>query len=343
MQINLQDLGNVQLGEAYPGSNGTNRNSAVINLSSRITDCAAQQMNLAHEIGHTLGLDHCNGSNGDCNSQGVSIMNRGVCAQYDRRGNCTLTDFNNNTYGRTTPSNCDNQVTQQAGQYNPNTLNQYDPNPPASCDAASECYSIVGCVSCNEQCQCTHVVPSPIVIDVLGNGFALTDAANGVDFDLDTNGLRERLSWTTASADDAFLVLDRNGNEQIDNGEELFGNYTPQPVPVPRPRTCRNGFNALAVFDKPENGGNNDNQIDSKDVVFDQLRLWRDSNHNGVSETDELQLLSVSPVRVIELDYKDSRRTDEHGNQFKFRAKIRDAQGAQVGHWAWDVFLLKGN
>ena len=296
----------------------------------------AIQENLAHELGHTQGLGECSPNNCDANS---SIMRRTQCT----KGQTQLQCLNSSGGGRTTPSQCDNERIQQSGQYNPNTLNQYDPNPPQSCDAASECYSIVGCVSCNEQCQCTYVVPSPIVIDVLGNGFALTDAANGVDFDLDTNGLRERLSWTTASTDDAFLVLDRNGNEQIDNGEELFGNYTPQPVPVPRPRTCRNGFNALAVFDKPENGGNNDNQIDSRDAVFDQLRLWRDSNHNGVSETDELQLLSVSPVRVIELDYKDSRRSDEYGNQFKFRAKVRDAQGAQVGRWAWDVFLLKGN
>lgn len=33
---------------------------------------------------------------------------------------------------------------------------------------------------------------SPILIDVLGDGFNLTDARRGVDFDLDGNGIAER-------------------------------------------------------------------------------------------------------------------------------------------------------
>ena len=82
--------------------------------------------------------------------------------------------------------------------------------------------------------------------------------------------------------------------------------------------------------------------IDSRDAVFSSLRLWRDANHNGVAEPGELHALPALGVAGLELDYKESKRADRHGNQFRYRAKVRDAHGAQLGRWAWDVFLLRG-
>ena len=188
----------------------------------------------------------------------------------------------------------------------------------------------------NNTGSCCQPYMSPIVIDVLGNGFNLTNAQNGVYFDLTNRNRPIKISWTAAGSDDGWLVLDRNSNGSIEHGSELFGNFSAQ-----LPSDTPNGFLSLAEFDKPSNGGNGDGVIDKKDAIFSSLRIWQDVNHSGIfSEANELHMLSELGIATLHLDYRESARVDEHGKQFRYRAKVTNKNDQQVGRWAWDVFLV---
>jgi hypothetical protein len=194
-----------------------------------------------------------------------------------------------------------------------------------------------------ENCCCVaysggSCLSSPILVDILGNGFNLTNVAGGVTFDINATGNPINVSWTAVGSDDAWLVLDRDGNGRVDTGAELFGNHTLQATST----LAKNGFLALGDFDETQNGGNSDGMVTQSDAVFSSLRLWQDVNHNGISESSELRTLSDLGVAELDLDYKNSRKVDEYGNLFRYRAKIKDMHGAQVGRWAWDVFLMTG-
>ena len=184
-----------------------------------------------------------------------------------------------------------------------------------------------GCGSCGG---------SPILIDVPG-GFELTDAEHGVRFDLNSIEGPDRMSWTSPTSTAAWLVLDRNRDGGINNGKELFGNFTFQTASAIGAEP--NGFLALAEWDKPENGGNADEAITESDDVFRKLRLWRDSNHNGLSDPGELHGLWEYGIKALSLDYRESRRRDKYGNEFRYRAKVTGEDDTKISRYAWDVYL----
>ena len=167
---------------------------------------------------------------------------------------------------------------------------------------------------------------SPIVVDTVGDGLALSSASGGVRFDFASNGGRDRAAWPMAG-DDGFLTLDRNGNGRVDNGGELFGDHTL----LSTGQMARDGFEALRDFDR-----NADGVIDARDPVFKSLRLWFDIYRDGVSQPLELWPLRLLGIRSLSVRPQNWRSEDEHGNIVVYRAEVQGMGGALL---AYDVYL----
>ncbi len=202
---------------------------------------------------------------------------------------------------------------------------------------------LMGCYTecrgtCDDDGNCTDAMPSPIIIDIAGRGYHLTNAASGVRFDLDADGFMEDVAWTSAGdAGNAFLCVDVNGNGAIDSGSELFGNYSV----LPDGSRAANGFAALAAYDTRRFGGNENGWVDPGDAIWQQLRLWVDMNHDGISQPNELMTLDAAGIVRISTRYDTERRRDQFGNVFRYRGTclVLDGEGKAVYRNLYDVFL----
>lgn len=144
---------------------------------------------------------------------------------------------------------------------------------------------------------------SPLVVDLDGDGVETTTAENGTHFDHDNNGFAEKSSWV--GKDDGLLVRDINGNGQIDDGTELFGNNSV----LSNGQKAANGFEALKDLDSNNNG-----IFDRSDTTWNQVNVWKDSNQNGKVDEGELLTREQAGIENIDLNYQNSNAVDANGN-----------------------------
>ena len=194
-----------------------------------------------------------------------------------------------------------------------------DPNPPQGCDNGQD------------------PPGSPVLLDLNRDGLDLTSAADGVAFDLDADGKRERVSWVAPGSRDAFVWMDRNGNGLVDDGSELFGDATVLSTGL----RAKHGFEALAELDSIALGGNEDGVLDTSDLAFATLRAWVDDNHNGWSDPGEAATLVEAGVLEIGLDFIVTGRRDRNGNFLTYGSRLLlDGERGKRRSWAFDVFLV---
>jgi hypothetical protein len=132
----------------------------------------------------------------------------------------------------------------------------------------------------------------------------LTSVEEGVTFDANGDGVRERLAWTKPGTGDAFLTVDLNANGKVDSGRELLGNTwrgpAAQRVTGPVAMILVQGFSLDIANTNAAKGA----WIDSQDQVYEKLRLWRDQNQNGISEQDELAALASANITAVNTGYQ---------------------------------------
>lgn len=174
---------------------------------------------------------------------------------------------------------------------------------------------------------------SPILINFERGPYRLTGAESPVLFDISASGTPIRIGWTAADADEAFLWLDRDHDGIVDSGAELFGTATP----LHDGHTASNGFIALREFDDDA-----DRRIDSTDAIWSRLLLWRDRNHDGHTQPDEIGPVDGSGIVAISLDEHWTGRRDASGNGFRYQSTIWITRGANraVPEPVYDVFFV---
>ena len=154
--------------------------------------------------------------------------------------------------------------------------------PSPNCPPCKKCIPGPDDSQCKERCDKYF---SPLVISL--NGKSIEAAEKSVAFKIDPKAKKAKYRWIKFAEGQGLLAYDFNKNGKIDDGSELFGNFT-------NGKSYKNGYIALAeMADK-----NKDKLI--SDTELKGLLLWQDFNLDGISEASEIKTLTE--LGITELD-----------------------------------------
>ena len=165
----------------------------------------------------------------------------------------------------------------------------------------------------------------PMTLDLDGDGLETVgiDSSNPILFDHTGDGIANATGWI--SPDDGFLVHDLNGNGQIDNGTELFGDSTPIFNEAGEViGKAEDGFDALVQQDT-----NGDGIVNANDDNWQDLRIWQDTNSNGTTEEGELHTLASLGIAGIEVAKTENSVQLSNGNEIADLGKFIYEDGSE--------------
>jgi len=189
---------------------------------------------------------------------------------------------------------------------------------------------------------------SPISLDWDGNVAVDKRSSTIVDFKLRPDGSHGTYLWR-ASEDFPLLAIDLNRDGAINDGSELFGEWTfggktkvlaasLAPERVEAGEAWRDGFEALASLDRTKDGRLTGEEL--KEIV-----LFFDRNRNGISEAGEVVPASEAGLRMLSVssDYKDATSGDVvalHGFE---RIDKGDVKSGKAVDWYAKAYASKGD
>ncbi|MBS1972488.1 MAG: hypothetical protein JSU04_19435 [Bdellovibrionales bacterium] len=186
------------------------------------------------------------------------------------------------------------------------------------------------------QANCDSRV-SPLIVSMNSEsrGIQLTSPLDGIQFDiLGENSFprahdKKQISWLTPEDQEYYFIVLPNKQGRVLGIDEMFGDNTKGPDG----KFAANGYAALAKYDDDKDG-----LITEDDAIFSELRLWKDSNRDGVADPNELYTLQEKGLTVIDLHYdKRYKETDQYGNQTLMKSVVKTEDGKL--HLVFDLWF----